>query len=228
MMHISGEGFFDLGGEFVGESVEALGEITDVLEKIVVGDEGGDGGEQSGGGGNEGFGDAGGDGAQASRTGSAEARKSINDAPDSPEETDEGSDAGGGGKPRHPLFDAADFVGGCKLHADGNGLKRFHLLRRGIAGAGHLRLKFAIAGGVDIGKGRTGGDESLRIGDALGGTEDLEELVALAADAAEETEFLEDKGPRDERKEQENGEDNARDPTRLRQNVKNITDEECG
>ena len=34
----SGEGLFDLGGEFEGESVEALGEFANVLEEIVVGD----------------------------------------------------------------------------------------------------------------------------------------------------------------------------------------------
>jgi hypothetical protein len=73
------------------------------------------------------------------------------------------------------------------LHADGDRLKRFEFGGRGIAGAGELGLKFAIAGSVDVGEGRAGRDESLRIGDALGGAKDFEELVALATDASEET-----------------------------------------
>jgi hypothetical protein len=81
-------------------------------------------------------------------------------------------------------------------------------------------LEFAVAGGVDVGEGGAGGDESLGIGDAFGGAEDLEELVALAAKAAEETEFLEDEGPGDEREEEENRENDTRDPTGLRKNVK--------
>ena len=52
---------------------------------------------------------------------------------------------------------------------------------------GELGLEFAIAGSVDIGERRTGRDESLGIGDALGGAENFEELVAFAADAAEES-----------------------------------------
>ena len=108
------ESFFDLGGEFVGEGVEALRQIANVLEEIVVGDEGRDGGEESGGGGDEGFGDARSDGAKAGGTGSAEAGEGVNDAPNGAEEADEGSDAGGGGKPGHTFFDAANLVGGCQ------------------------------------------------------------------------------------------------------------------
>jgi hypothetical protein len=37
----------------------------------------------------------------------------------------------------------------------------------------------------------------LGIGDAFGGAEDFEELIALAADAAEEAGFLQDQRPRD-------------------------------
>ena len=227
-LRISSEGFFDLGGEFAGEGVQAQSEIANVLEEIVVGDEGGDGGEESRSGGDEGFGDAGSDGAKAGRTGSAETGEGVNDAPDGAEETDERSDASGGGEPGHTFFDAANFVGGCQLHADGDGLKGLNFLRSGIPSAGHLGLKFAITGGVNVGEGGTGGDESLRIGDALGGAKDFEELVALPADAAEEAEFLENQRPGDERKEQEDGQDDARDPARLRKNVKDVADIECG
>jgi hypothetical protein len=73
------------------------------------------------------------------------------------------------------------------LHADGDRLKRFEFGGRGIAGTSELGLEFAIAGSVDVGEGRAGRDESLRIGDALGGAKDFEELVALATDASEET-----------------------------------------
>ena len=185
----------DLGGEFEGEGVEALGEISDVLEEIVVGDEGGDGGEEAGGGGDESFGDAGRDGAEAGGAGSAEAREGVDDAPDGTEQADERSDAGGSGQPGHTFFGAANFFGGGKLHADGDGLHGLEFDGRGIAGAGDLGLEFAIAGGVDIGEGRAGGDESLRIGDALGGAEDFEELIALAADAAEHAGLLENERP---------------------------------
>jgi len=71
-------------------------------------------------------------------------------------------------------------------------LHGFEFGGRGIAGARDLGLEFAIAGGVDVGEGRAGGDESLRIGDALGGAEDFQELIALAADAAEEAGLLQD------------------------------------
>jgi hypothetical protein len=91
-------------------------------------------------------------------------------------------------------------------------------LRRGVAGA-HLRLQFAVAGGVNVGEGRAGGDESLGIGDAFGGAEDFEELVALTADAAEEAEFLEDERPGNEREEEEDAEDGAGDPAGLGENV---------
>ncbi len=72
----------------------------------------------------------------------------------------------------------------------------------GIAGAGDLRLGFAITGGVCVGEGRAGGDETLRVGDAFGGAEDFQELIALAANAAEEAGLLEDERPGNERGEE--------------------------
>ena len=114
------------------------------------------------------------------------------------------------------------------MHADGNGLKGFELLGSGIARASHLGLEFAIAGGVNVGERGAGGYESLWIRDAFGGAENFEELVALPADTAEETEFLEDKRPGDQGKEEQDRENNARDPARLRKNVKDIADEDCG
>ena len=86
---------------------------------------------------------------------------------------------------------------------------------RGIAGGGDLRLEFAIAGGVDVGEGRAGGDESLRIGDALGGAEDFQELIAFAADAAEEAGLLENERPGDERGEEEHEQERRARPSRF-------------
>lgn len=197
-LRISGESFFDLGGELEGEGVETLGQIANVLEEMVVSDQGGDGGEKAGGGGDECFGDAGSDGAKAGSARGAEAGEGVDDAPDGAEEADEGSDASGGGEPGHAFFDAANFFGGGELHGDGDGPEALYLLRSGIAGAGDLRLKFTITGGVDVGERRTRGDEALRIGNAFGGAEDFQELVAFAADAPEDAEFLENERPGDE------------------------------
>ena len=113
-----------MGGKFEGEGIEALREVTNVLEKIVVGDECRNGGKETCGGGNESFGDARGNGAKARGAGSAEAGEGVDDAPDGAEQTDEGSDAGGGGEPGHAFFDAAYFVRGGELHADRDGLER--------------------------------------------------------------------------------------------------------
>ena len=225
---MSVESFFDLGGEFVGEGVQALGEITDVLEKIVVGDEGRNGGEKSSGGGDEGFGDAGSDSAETGGASGAKSGERVNDAPDGAEETDEGSDAGSGGEPGHALFHATDFFGGGELHADGDGRKRFESWRGGISRAGELGLEFAITGGVDVSERRTGGHQTLGIGAAFGGTEDFEELVALAANAAEEPHFLEDERPGNQGEEEQDPENAARDQACLRKNVKDVTDDDNG
>src|SRR5208337_553344 len=122
---MSGEGFFDLGGEFEGEGVQTLREIANVLQEMVVSDEGGDGGEKAGGGGDKGFGDAGSDGAEAGSAGGAETGEGVNDAPNGAEEADEGSDTGGGGEPGHSFFDAANFFGRGELHGDGDGPEAF-------------------------------------------------------------------------------------------------------
>lgn len=96
---------------------------------------------------------------------------------------------------------------------------------RGIAAACDLRLEFAIAGGVNVGEGRAGGNESLRVGDAFGGAEDFKELIALAANAAEEATLLENQRPRDERSEEKNDEDAASDQAGLRKNIEDVADE---
>jgi len=227
-LRISGEGFFDLGGEFEGEGVEALGQIANVLEEMVVGDQGGDGGEKAGGGGDEGFGDAGSDGTEAGSASGAEAGEGVNDAPDGAEEADEGSDASGGGEPGHTFFDAANLLGGGELHGDSDGPEALYLLRRGIASAGDLRLKFTITGGVDVGERRTRGDEALRIGDAFGGAEDFQELVAFAPNASEDAQLLENERPGNEREEEKYSEDDTSDPACLRDDIEDVADENGG
>jgi len=110
--------FFHLRCEFESKSVQALSEIADILQKVVVENDGGDGRAQSSRGGNERLGDAGSNSAKAGGTGAAEARKGIDDAPYGSEKADEGSHRAGGSQPGHAFFDAADLVGGGKLHAD--------------------------------------------------------------------------------------------------------------
>ena len=223
---MSVEGFFELGGELEGEGVQTLGEIANVLEEVVVGDEGGNGGEKTGGGGDERFGDARSDSAETGGAGSAEAGEGVNNAPDGAEETDKGRDGGGGGKPGHAFLDAVHFVGGGELHADGDRFQGFEFGRRGIAGAGELGLEFAVTGGVDIGERRACGNDALGIGYALGGTKDFEELVALALDASEETHFLKDQGPGNQGEEQQDAQNGARDPSGLRKNVEDVADDD--
>ena len=223
-----GKRFFDLGGELEGEGVEALREVADVLEEIVVGDKGGDGCEKSGGGGDQGFGDAGRHGAKAGGAGGAEAGEGVNNAPDGAEQADEGSGAGGGGEPGHAFFGAANFFGGGLLHAYGDGLHRFNFCRRWVAGAGDLGLEFPVAGGVDVGERRAGGNESLRIGDALSGAEDFLELIALAANASKEAGFLKNQRPGDQRGEEKDGQNAAGDPAGLRENLENVADVDGG
>jgi len=225
---ISGEGFFDLRGEFEGKGVQTLRQIANVLEEIVIGNEGGDGGEESGGGGDEGFGDTGSDGTEAGSASGAETGEGVNDAPNCAEKADEWSDSGSGGEPGHALFDAANFFGRGELHGDSDGLEALQLLRNGISGAGDLRLEFAVAGGVDIGKGRARGDEALRIGDAFSGAENSEELVAFAADASEDAELLENERPGDQREEQKQHEDETSDPAGLREKIEDVADEDGG
>ena len=212
-----------------GEGVEALRQIANELQEIVVGDQGGDGGEKACGGGDEGFGDAGSDGAKAGGARRAETGEGVDDAPNRAEEADEGSYAGGGGEPGHALFDAADFFGGGELHADDDGLKLFSFVGAAEVLVGvSLALQFTIAGSVDVGEGRASRDKALRIGNAFGGAEDFEELVTFAADAAEEAELLEDHRPGNQGERRRRSEDGASDPAGLRKNIKDVADEDGG
>ncbi len=116
---------FDLGREFQSKSVEALGEVANLLQKMIIEDDGGNRSAQSRGRGHERFRNARSNSAEAGGAGAAEAGKGIDDAPNGAEETDEGSHGAGGGQPGHAFFDAANLVGGSQLHADGDGLQAF-------------------------------------------------------------------------------------------------------
>ena len=65
----------------------------------------------------------------------------------------------------------------------------------------------------------------MRIGDAFCGAEDFQELIALAANPAEEAGLLENERPGDERGEEQNAEDAAGDPAGLRENIEDVADE---
>src|SRR6266436_7230982 len=217
------ERFFNLGGHFQCECVKALSQIFYVLQELIVENHRGDSRRQAGGGGEQRFGDAGGDGAEAGSAGVAEAGESVNDAPDGAEQADERSDGAGGGQPGHAFFHAADFFGGGHLHVGGNRLETLEFWRMRIGGlAADLALQFAKAGGVDGGKRRTRGGQRLRIGNTARGAEDAKELIALAADAAEQAELLQDHGPGDDGEKKKQYEHAAGDPASVGENAAEV------
>jgi len=225
---LSVKGFLDLRGYLESERIEALREIANILQELIIEDNGGDGGEESGGGGDQSFSDAGCYGAEAGSTGAAEAGEGVNDAPDGAEKADEGGDGTRGGQPGHAFFDPTDFLGRSELHIHGDGVETFELASGLRVADADLALQLAIAGGVDRSEGRTGRSQSLRVGDATGGAKDAEELVAVATDAAEQPELLEDQSPGNDGEGEKNQKNAARDPTCLLENAKNVGDEEGG
>src|SRR5262245_39468577 len=91
----------------------------------------------------------------------------------------------------------------------------------------HLKLQFAVAGGVDTGKGRTCGGERLRIRHAARRPENAEKLVALAPNTAKQGEFLKDHPPGDDREEKKQPQNSAGNETRLFKNGAKIGGEGC-
>src|SRR6266566_4935944 len=219
------DGFFDQRSHFQRKRVQALSKIANVLQKMVIENDGGNRGKQAGGSGHERLSDAGSDGTKAGSARAAEAGKGINDAPNGSEETDERRYRARGGKPGHSLFHAADFFGGSKLHIDGHGLQTLEFWGMRIAGdAPDLALQFAIARGIDVGERRSDGHERLRIGDAPGGAENAQELVAFPPDAAEHPQLLQNHGPGNNGKEKQKQENDTRNQTGLLENLKEISD----
>ena len=95
------------------------------------------------------------------------------------------------------------------------------LLSTGIR-VSHLILQLAISGGIDGGEGRAGRGERLRIRNAAGSAEDAQELIALAADAAEQTELLQDQAPGYDGEEQEERENAASDHAGFLKNIAEV------
>ena len=104
---------------------QAQREVANILQKLIVEDNGWDGDEKARGGGDERFGDAGSDSAKAGGAGVSQAGKSVDDTPNRAEQADERGYGAGGGQPGHALFDAANFFRGSELHTDGDSLEAF-------------------------------------------------------------------------------------------------------
>jgi hypothetical protein len=220
--------FFYLGSNFKRKSVEALREIADVLQKVVVEDDCRDGHEEASSGCDQCFGDAWGDSAQAGSASVTEAGKGVDDPPNRTEEANEWRHGAGGGQPGHSFFHAADFFRGSELHTDGDGLEAFQFSSGLRIASADLAQKLAIARRVYRSERRTGGSKRLRIGHAFGGAKDPKELVALAANAAKKAELLKDHGPGDDGKYSEQKQNAAGDPARLSKNVTEISDKDGG
>ena len=86
------ERFFNLRGDFQRESVQALRKDANVLQKLIVEDNRGDGDKKARGGGQQSFGNARSDGAQAGGASVAQAGKGVDDAPNGAEQADERRD----------------------------------------------------------------------------------------------------------------------------------------
>ena len=191
--------------DFEGEIVAASGEDADGIADQVIGDDGGDGSGESGGGGDESFGDAGSDGAQSCAAGGAEAVECVNDAPDRAEEADEGGDGSGNSEPGDVALEARDFFGGSDLHAALDGGEA----AQGGGWSGELAFVFVESAFEDTDqRARTeligdGGD----ILKALGFAEGAEEASTLNAGATEQAPLGEDDGPGDEAEGQQSDED---------------------
>ena len=95
-------------------------------------------------------------------------------------------------------------------------------------GAANLALQFTVAGGINGRERGASVGESLRISDTTRGAKNAEELIAFAANASEEAEFLENHGPGDDGEHQQKQQNSAGDPAGLRKNVSDIGDEKRG
>lgn len=85
--------------------------------------------------------------------------------------------------------------------------------------AANLALQFAITGSVNRCEWGAGGSQHLWVGDATGGAENAQELIALVAYTAEHTKLLEDHSPRYNGENQKQREHAARDPPGIGQNA---------
>ena len=199
-----GGGVLDGVEELAAEVVHAGGEVAELAGELVVADDGGDGDEDAGGGGDEGFGDTWGHRAEGGCTGGAEAVEGVNDAPDGAEEADEGRGVGDGGKPGDAgLHEGEGFArggGGGAFEPDGIA---------GEAAAVGLAVVLVVDFGEDGDQRRGaellggGGD----FGQAAGFTEGAQEAGGLVARGGEGAELGEDDGPGEEAHNGEQDED---------------------
>src|SRR5579862_1435035 len=134
--------FFNDRRNFQREAVHARAEISDVMQKVVVGNHGGNGGEEPCRRRDQRFGDAGRDGAKACGSGRAQARERVHDAPHGAEKSDERRDRSRRGQPWHIGFHSADFLARGQLHADGYRVEACDSAVGG--GAADLAFDFAI------------------------------------------------------------------------------------
>src|SRR6185437_13227654 len=98
-----------------GEIVHACAKLFQAVNVVVVGDHSGDGRKQSGGSGDESFRNSRRDGAQGGCSSIAESLKSINDAPDGAEQTDERRDGSRGCEQRQAALEARELFRRCDL-----------------------------------------------------------------------------------------------------------------
>ena len=90
-----------------------------------------------------------------------------------------------------------------------------------------MKLQFAVACGVDVGKRGALGCECLRIRNASRRAKNTEKLIAPAAHTAEQAELLKNHSPGDNGKEKKKSQYAAGNPTGLFKNAAEISGEGC-
>ena len=91
----------------------------------------------------------------------------------------------------------------------------------------HLELQFAITGRIHVRERRARGRQRLRISHTASGAKNSQKLVTLAADTAEQAEFLENHSPGNDGKEEQQSQDAAGNPTSLFKYAAEIGGEDC-
>jgi hypothetical protein len=165
-------GVLDGVEELATEVVHAGAELAEAAGELVVAHDGGDGDDEAGGGGDEGFGDAGGNGAEGSSAFVAQAVERVDDAHDGAEEADEGADLRDGGEPCHSAFHEGEGFGGGSL---GGALEALRIWR--CAAAAGLALVLVVDFVEDV-------DERAGL-ELLGDGCDFREAAGLAEGAQE-------------------------------------------
>src|SRR3954470_7959635 len=204
--------------EFEHEVVHPRAQPAHVLGEVVVGDEGGNGGGEAGGGVDQRLGDAGGHGHDRGRALEADVVEGLHDAPHRAKKADERGGGGGGGEEARPAGHRLQldvdgprqrpFEGGDRGDAVSPFLAR-PLRRRGVL---DLTVDFGVARLEDAHE-RRGAElagDGVDLAEALAAVEGLHELLALPAGAAEVHQLAEDDGPRAEREEDQDAEDDLR------------------